>query len=228
MIIILLLCFFAFLYILYYLSREDFVIIRRDISIERVFSLAFLTSLVSLFFARLFFVLANPEPKLINPLGFFALPYHPGLSLIGGIGGGALFIFLYCRYKAIPIGKMVDLFSLSILGVLPLGLIGEYILSFGKVDLFFILFFISSIFMLILFARVIYPFSCKGEIEDGSLGLIFIAILSFFYFTIKLFLDIREFSFLELDNILTLVLLFSSLVLLVNQEIIEKFLAKNE
>jgi hypothetical protein len=147
---------------------------------------------------------------------------------MGGIAGAGVLIFLYSRYKEMPMGKMLDLFALSFMGVLPLGLIGDFMIHLGKTSLFSALLFISSILMLFLFAKVIYPLSGKGEIKDGSLGLISSAIFSFFYFTIKLFLNVKDFSFLNLENILILVVLFSSLILLVNQEIMNKFLAENE
>jgi len=224
--IIILICFFIFLYLLYYFSRDDFVIVRKDISMERIFNLAFLTAIVSLFFSRLSFVLESLDPRLLNPLEFLAVPYFPGLSLIGGMLGAAIFIFLYGSFRKLPVGKMLDLFTLSFMGVLPLGLIGNFIVHLGKVSLFSNLIFIFSIFVLLLFAKIIYPFSGRGEIKDGTLGLIFGAIFSFLYFMIRLFLNLKDFSFLSLENILILVVLFSSLILLVNQEIMDKFLAK--
>ncbi len=226
MLIVLLLSFFVFLYILYYISRDDFVIVRKDIAMEKLFSLAFLTALVALFFSRLFFVLGSQDPKLLSPLGFFALPYFPGLSLIGGLAAAEVFIFFYARYKKMPTGKILDLFVLSFMGVMPLGFIGNLLISFGKVSLFSNIIFILSIIVLLLFAKLIYPFSSKGEIRDGTLGLIYSAVFSFLYFLTKLFLDIAHFSFLNVENILILVVLFSSLILLVNQEIMNKFLLK--
>src|ERR1035437_7199459 len=105
---IILICFFLFLYFLYYLSRDDFVIVRKDISIEKIFNLAFLTAIVSLFFSRLFFVLERMDQKLLSPLGFLAIPYFPGLSLLGGILGAGIFIFLYSKFRKLPTGKMFD------------------------------------------------------------------------------------------------------------------------
>jgi hypothetical protein len=159
-------------------------------------------------------------------LGFLAIPYFPGLSLIGGMLGAGIFIFLYSNFRKLPIGKILDLFTLSFMGVLPLGIIGNFIIHLGKVSLFYNLIFIFSCLLLLLFAKIIYPFSGKGEIKDGTLGLIYGAVFSFLYFMTKLFLDIKGFSFLSLENILILVFLFSSLILLINQEIMDKFLAK--
>jgi hypothetical protein len=159
-------------------------------------------------------------------LGFLAIPYFPGLSLVGGMLGAEIFIFLYGSFRKLPIGKVLDLFTLSFMTTLPLGLIINFIINLGKVSFLSNLVFVFSIFILLLFAKIIYPFSNKGEIKDGSLGLIFGAIFSFLYFMVKLFLNLKGFSFLSLDNILILALLFSSLILLVNQEIMDKFLAK--
>lgn len=226
MVLIILACFFIFLYVLYYISRDDFVIVRKDIPIGKIFSLAILTSLVMLFFSRLFFVLIHPDPRLLNPLGFLALPYFPGLSLMGGIASAQIFVFLYASYRKFPVGKIMDLFTLSFMGILPIGYIANFIISLGKVSVFNNVIFVFSILIALLFAKIIFPFSNKGEIKDGSLSLIFTTIISFLYFLTKLFLNIKDFSFLNIENILILVVLFSSLILLVNQEIMDKFLLK--
>ncbi|MGA2911554.1 MAG: hypothetical protein ABSE17_02860 [Candidatus Levyibacteriota bacterium] len=221
-----LVCFFLFLYIVYYLSRDDFVLTRNDIPVMRVFSLVFLTGIVALFSARFFFALAYPASLLLNPLGFLAFYHDFGLSLVGAMMGVEVFIYLYCLYKKMPAGKIFDLFSLAFIGVLPVGLIINFIFSLGRVELFTNLLFIFSIFLVLLFGKLIYPFSAKGEIKDGSLGFIFVAIFSFLYFLTKLFLNLKDFSFLNPESILLLIMLFSSLILLLNQEIMDKFLAK--
>lgn len=223
---VLIFCFFIFLYVLYYFSHDDFVVIRKDITMERIFNLAFVTGVVSLFSSRLFFALFSNNPKYLNPLVFFALPYFPGLSLIGGLLGGSILIYWYCNFKKLPIGKMFDLFIKSFILVLPVGFLLTYVILLFNTSLFFNILFISSIIFLVLFIKVIFPFSSKGEVEDGSAGLIFMAVFSLLYFLTKMFLDIKNFSFLELENIVLLISLFSSLILLINLEIMDKFLRK--
>lgn len=224
--LVLLFCFFIFLYVLFYLSKDDFVIIRRDISIDRIFNVAFLTGIVSLFFARFFYVLFHPAKDLFNPLVFLAFPYVPGLSILGGIAGGALFCYTYARYKKMPAGKIFDLIVMSFISILPLGYLLTYLLLFLQTSLFYNVLFLASFIWLFLFLKIIHPFSLKGEIKDGSLGLIFISLFSFFYFIAKLFIDVKIFSFFELENIFLLILIFLPLVLLINQEIVDKFLIK--
>jgi hypothetical protein len=226
MTLIILACFFIFLYILYYISRDDFVIVRKDVAMEKIFNLAFLASLVALFFSRIFFVLIHPDPKLLNPLGFLALPYFPGLSLMGGIASASLFIFLYASNKKLPVGKVMDLFTMGLLGVMPIGYVINFLVHFGKVSLFNNIFLVISFLLVLIFAKIVYPISNRGEIKDGSLSLIYTSVISFLYFLTKLFLNIKDFSFLNIENILVLVVLFSSLILLVNLEIMDKFLLK--
>lgn len=226
MLLIILVCFFLFLYIIYYLSRDDFVLTRKDIPVAKVFGMVFWTGLAALFSSRFIFALSNPSSLLLNPLGFLAIYRYFGFSIVGGLFGMGIFIYAFSRYKKMPAGKIFDLFMLAFIGVFPIGLIGNFIVNFGNVGIFANIMFIFSILFLLLFGRVIYPFSAKGEIKDGSLGFIAMAIFSCVYFLAKLFLDLKDFSFLNLDNILLLVLLFSSLILLLNQEIMDKFLAK--
>jgi len=220
------LCFFIFLYFLYFLTKDDFVIIRKDVALERIFSMAILTGFVSLISARLGFVIFNLHSGLLSPLAFFAIPYFPGLSLISGVTGGSAFIYFYSIYKKIPVGRLFDLFSMSFIGVFPIGLLINILIQQGREPVIINVLFVSSIIIFFVFSKLIFPFSSKGEIKDGSLGLIFILILSFIYFTAKLFINIKSFSFLSAENIFILVVFFSSFVLILNQEIMNKYLIK--
>ncbi len=223
---VILFCFFIFLYILYFLSKDDFVMARKDVSIERIFNLAFLTGFVTLISSRAGYAVFTHSFQYFNPLVFLAFPYFTGFSLIGGIIGGSIFIYFYSNYKKIPTGRIIDLFIMAFVSVLPIGFIINFIILGGKTTTFFNLFFVFSLAIYILFTKLIYPYSARGEIKDGSLTLLFLSLFSFFYFIIKLFLDIKTFSFLEIENIALLVLLFSSLIILINQEIMDKFLSK--
>ena len=193
---ILLISFFVFLYNLYYISHEDFVIVRKDISIDKILSMAFLTGLVTLLFSRFFYAIFNPSPQVVNLLGFFAITYFPGLSLSGGILGGSIFIYFYSKFNKLPIGKMLDLITYSFIGVLPVSFLLFFILNFGKTDMVFNVFFISIFLLSIIFIKLIYRFSEKGEIKDGSFSLIFLSVFNLIFFLIKLFQTSAHFHFL--------------------------------
>lgn len=219
-------CFFIFLFFVYFLAKDDFVIIRKDISLDRVFSLAILTGLFSLFFARLAFAVLNLHSDFINPLVFLAIPYYPGLLFMGGVAGGALFVYIYSIIKKVQVGRLFDLFTMAFIGVLPIGLFFNLFLVHGKDFKVNGIMLISSVFICVFFSKLIFPFSTKGEIKDGSLGFIFLLILSFISFSTNLFLDIKNFSFLNPVNVFTLIVFFTSLILLINQEVMNKYLPK--
>src|SRR4030042_6733147 len=105
-IIVLFICFFFFLYILHSISKDDFIIVRKDIPMEQIFNTAFLTAFVSLFFARFFYIIFNPESIPKTFLGFLALPYFPGLYLAGAVLGGGFFAVLYAGYRKLPAGRI--------------------------------------------------------------------------------------------------------------------------
>ncbi len=226
MILVSLICFFIFFYIVYYLSRDDFVLTRKDIPIGKVFNLVILMSLFSAFISRLFFTLSYPSGQMLNLLSFLAFNYFPGFSLIGAIAGAEIFIYLYCDYKKMPMGKIFDLLTLSFIGVLPIGFLLNFLIHLGRVTVFDNIILVFSVILVLIFAKIINPLSVKGEIKDGSLGFIFVAIFSCIYFLTRLFLNLKDFSFLNAENILLLVTLFSSLILLLNQELMDRFLAK--
>ena len=223
---IIIFCFFIFLYNLYYISRDDFVILRKDISIDKILTLAFLTGFVSLFFSRLLFAIYHPESQIIDPLGFFAITYFPGLSLSGGILGATLFVYFYAKLNKLPIGKMLDLIMFSFIAVLPFSFLMFFIFNFGKTDIVFNSLFLSTFVISLIFIKILYRFCEKGEIRDGSFSLIFLSVFSLIFFLVKLFSDINAFTFFDLENLVLFLLIFSSLILLVNQEIIDKFLGK--
>lgn len=219
-------CFLIFLYNLYLTSSDDFVITREDISMHKIFNTAFLVAFFSIIFSRIFFILFSMNSKFFNLFGFLAFTYFPGFSLIGGILGAFISIVVYCRIKKYPTGKIADLFSRAFLGVLPIGFLFMFIALLAKTSFIFNILFISSFIMSIIFIKPIYKLSEKGEIKDGSFSLIFISVFSFIYFLIKLFTDINNFNFFNFENIILFVAIFSSLILLINQEVIEKMIEK--
>lgn len=224
--IILIICFFIFLYNLYFVSKEDSLLIRRDILINKIFNLAIITSIAALFFSRVFYVVSYPNSVFNSLLGFIAFTHYPGLSLIGAIAGGLLFVSLYSKYRGYPLGRISDLFTVSLLGVLPIAYMLVFIFTLGKTDRVFNIFLILSFIISLVFVKGIYKLSEKGELKDGSFSLIFLTIFSLLYFLINLFSNLNNFSFLRVENLLSFVVIFMSIVLLVNQEVMNKFLIK--
>jgi hypothetical protein len=224
--IVFVISFIIFLYNLYLVSREDMLLIRRDVLVGKIFSLAIISAFAALFFSRVFYVVSYPSPAFNDLIGFIAFTHHPGLSIIGAISGGLFFAALYSKYKNYPVGRIVDLFTVSLLGVLPVAYVLFFIFSLGRTETFFNLFLVLSFIISLVFIKGVYKLSEKGELKDGSFSLIFLIVFSLLYFLVKLFSNIDTFLFLRVENLLSFIVIFVSIVLLINQEVMNKFLGK--
>lgn len=210
-------CFFIFLFSLFLLSRDDFVIVRRDISLNEIFNTAFLTAMVSLFSARLFYVFFHPSGTFLNPLVFLLFPYFPGLSAVGGIIGSLIFLNFYSRKHKMPLGRVADFFAVSFLTSVPLGLLG-YMATGGGITkentIELILFVILLLIVLFIFPRIY-----KLNIKDGSSALTII-LFTFIIFLAHSFISDSQSrqTFLNSQNIILIVSIFFSIGALLKRE----------
>lgn len=158
------------IFILYILSKQDFVLLRQNISLAQVFDLAILTALFGFFFARLFFIVTSSRFDLLFPLKFFHLLKFPGFSMLGFILGSAIYLFLTLRKKK-SLGRIYDIFCISFMPAYIFALIMR---TYNAQFLVFpvLLFFVTS-GILIFFIRSHY----KYLLRDGSVSLIFLFIL---------------------------------------------------
>ncbi|HSX40659.1 MAG TPA: prolipoprotein diacylglyceryl transferase family protein, partial [Candidatus Saccharimonadales bacterium] len=170
-ILVLLFCFLIFLFCLFEISREDFVFLRKSVTTERLFNLAFLTMLVGLFCARVAYVLFHPSTTFLNPLAFLLFPYFPGLSLSGGIVGVAGFMYLYGGIKKLPVGRVSDFFSLCFLSALPFGSLLFFVLSGGKQNLILagVTFFVYLLLFLIFLFQLL-PIHRLSKMKEGRMS----------------------------------------------------------
>lgn len=219
LIIILLIGLVVFLFTLHVLAKEDLIFVRKNVTLEVLFNLAFFTAFIGLLAARVVFIILHPNIDYINPLVFLLFPYFPGLSLIGGIVGGVLFLFYYAKKKKLPAGRIFDFFGMSLLSALPVGFLG-FNLLLGMTDLFSgILMPIIFIAMLFFFVKVLLPLNVRGEIKDSSLGFLFLLVFSFTSLLSRIVRsDNYQALFINIDTILLLILFLFSLAMLVIHE----------
>ena len=131
-------CGIIYLFTLFVISHDDYVLLRRNITTEMVFNMGILTILVGLFAARLFYAATHFSTHFLNILYFIMVPYYPGLSLKGGILGGMLFAYLWSRYKKRPLGRFLDFFAIALFASLPFGFF-IYLFFITKVSILFAL-----------------------------------------------------------------------------------------
>lgn len=219
--LILFLSLIIFLFSLYCLSREDSVLLRKNISLDHVFNLALLEILVGLFFARLFYVLFNFDPFFLNPLTFLLFPYFPGLSLTGAVLSGAVSIYFIGRLSKTPTLRLFDFFSLSFLGAIIGGVFIQilYELILRKVLFIEIIVFLVYIFAFILLLKLFQ----KGGVGEGSTGFLFLLLFSLISLLENILTNIifkinGTWLFFGKEDFLLMSIFFVSLIVLVKKE----------
>lgn len=220
-IVVLLICLFVFLYCVYLLSQDDFIFLRKDVTMEKLFNIVFLGSLSSLFFARLFYGLFEAKSVLSNPFVFLLFPYFPGLSIIGSVLGIVVFFGILKRWKKdLPLGRMSDFFSIAFLVTLPIGIVGYFMFSEAGFTIQRALgLSIAYIVLFILFLRFLLPQLLKDKIKEGTIALLFLISFSLVNLISNAFpkINIQDF-FKNFENLILLAAFIGSLVLLIKQE----------
>ena len=162
------------------MSREDFVFMRKNITIDDIFNVAFITSLTTLFFSRLFYVLFHFDFSFLNPFVFFLIPYFPGLSLLGSVIGGVLSVLIITKQKKFPRGRFLDFFSYAFLSVLPISYLGYVFIGEKQPLLFSLLPVFYYTFLFFFFLKILLPKFLQGQMRDGMLGLLILMNYSLF------------------------------------------------
>jgi len=227
-IIFLLLGLFISLFSAYYLSRDDLILLRKDVTTEKIFNLAFVVFFGGLFFARLFYGIFYSAKIFSNPLIFFLFPYFPGLLLTGGITGGMLLLFLICRSKNLPTGRIFDIFSISILSCLSLGYLGFFLLSgqnlLSAKPIFLIVVYIVLFYV---FIKYVHQLLLKGILKDGSGGLLFLISFSTVSLIVNIIDKFKNNPFLgKPENSILFAILIISAVAFIKREKLIKFLRR--
>ncbi|OGH25025.1 MAG: hypothetical protein A3B47_02940 [Candidatus Levybacteria bacterium RIFCSPLOWO2_01_FULL_39_24] len=220
-IFVLLICLFIFLYCVYVLTNDDFIFLRRDVTLEKLFNLIFISGLTGLFVARFFYGF-SAKGIFANPLVFLLFPYFPGLSLLGGVVGAGIYLFFLAKHKenSLPLGRICDFFSIAFLISLPIGLIGylmfsqeatEFIKLAIKAAIYFVLF--------IIFLRFFLPRLLNGKFKEGTISLIFLICFSTVSLISNAFskISILEY-FKNFENIILILIFIASAGMLIQRE----------
>ncbi len=201
--------FIIFLFSLYIFAKEDFVFLRKNVTLEQIFNVIFLAVPIALFSARISFTLFHPQWIYLNPLVFFIIPYFPGLFVGGGLVGAIIFFYFYTKNKKIPFFRLLDetalafLVSASVFFLLS-GALKVFMKSWiGLVPLGIgILYFVGFVLAKILFREERW---LDGAI--GAIGIIMYNLLALLSFTIFIIIT-RKISIVPEDIFYALFLLF--------------------
>lgn len=103
---------FLSLFILYAVSRHDFVLLRQSISLRHVFDNAFLILIFFFIFGRVFYAFSAFNLQILNPLRFFYLTKYWGLLPYAGFVGIFLSLLFFYRKKKNKL-RILDIYFIS-------------------------------------------------------------------------------------------------------------------
>jgi prolipoprotein diacylglyceryltransferase len=217
-IIILIICLLVFFFVLYRLGRDDYVLIRKNVSMEQLFDVGFLALIVGVLFARSLFVFLYPSDQENIFLKFFA-PTVANLSLTGVVVGGWIWTYLVGKYKKYPLGRIFDFLCLAFLIVLPLGFLGNLI--FLKKTEMLINGILGLVYLILafIFAKLLYPRLMSAKLREGSLSTLFL--LSFSLLSLGTSVVMKEqgtFLFFGPEDFFLIGVCVLSVILLLRQE----------
>lgn len=207
-----------FLYALYRLVKDDHVFIRKGISVEQSFDIAFITLWISLFMARLLYLMYHFIPGQNIFFDFFSL-HNGGLSLTGAVIGGIIAVCLIGKYKRVPFGRLSDFLSLAFLYTLPVIYLANAVFV-TKNEL--LLVFLNSIvyfIILLFFVQFLYPKILNRTMKEGMLAILFLLFYSFISLTVSFLTSLQHLqNFISLENITLILLFIGSVIVLMKQE----------
>ncbi len=207
-----------FLYSLYRMVRDDYVFIRKGISLEQSFDIAFITLWISLIMSRLLYLLFHLYPGQNILFDFFSFN-KGGFSLTGALVGGIFAVYVVGKYKKLPLGRLSDFLSLSFLYALPLVFLSNTIFVSKTEVLYLFLNAIIYFILLLFFVQFLYPKVLNRTLKEGILAILFILLFSLVALITSLLVSLKHIqSFINPENIILGILLLSSIILLIKQE----------
>ena len=197
-ILVYILVIFVCVFILYILSKSDFVLLRQNISLSEIFDALFITFISAYLVGRTFDMINRLESNLLSILLFFHIFKYPGISLLGlFLGGGVSLYLIFMKKKGA--GRISDIFAISFF---PLFAVNLFFEKYSPALFFlpYILFFFSIVFFIFLTSS-----HNKYTLRDGSISLIFVLLLAFTTFIFEYFSKsppmILSLSFLQIVSL---------------------------
>ncbi|OGG02992.1 hypothetical protein A2W14_04420 [Candidatus Gottesmanbacteria bacterium RBG_16_37_8] len=120
-------------FVVYKLAREEF-------KEEEYLDAYFYTALITLVSARAVYIFRNWSDFQFTILKYILVVETPGLSLIGGVIGGFIFLYFYCKKNKIKFFHLLDILSQASALALVLIKIGQQLggAAFGRETDFFL------------------------------------------------------------------------------------------
>lgn len=212
--IILLIVLLYIMFLVYSLAKNDFVLLRKNVSLPELFDGVILSMISGLFFARVFYLIEIQEFTWFHPFRFVHLVKLPGLSIFGFFVGVIPVLYYMLRKKKV-MQRVYDIVFISLFPLFVFSLITRtYSLAIPSFLIQIFLAFAGSVILWIC-TRFYHNYTLK----DGSIAMIicmFMSVDLFLYgFVSKHKILISSFSFSQICAVLLFV--GAAILLLRNQ-----------
>lgn len=94
---------------------------------EKVFDVVFVTTIMSVLGARLFYIIEHFDTFGFSLLNWILVNARPGFSLWGGLGVGLAFLLLMVKRTKLPLFQMFDLITIPLAVLYIFGEIGSFL-----------------------------------------------------------------------------------------------------
>lgn len=169
---ILILATIVFLFSLFIFGKDDFVLLRKNVSLTAIFDMAFFVGIGGLFLSRIIYVATHFSSTFFNPLVFFIIPYFPGLSGAGLLLGAAISLYAITMQKKFPLGKVFDIFTSAFLSASAFLLLEQAVSTLFVKNYLYAAVLGGSGVILFCILFLLLRFASKLLLSDGSLALI--------------------------------------------------------
>lgn len=206
------------LFLLYLLSKNDFVLLREDVSPVEVFDIVVVVLIFSFILGRLFYIFDYETFQLLDPIRFLHFVKLKGFSFLGSFLGIFPAVFWRARKKKKKVMRLFDIFLLSSSPIFYLILV----ISDYPNNLFLIKVIILIIGLILV--GVLFNSFKNYSLRDGSISLLMLIILSLNNFFIqfknsnKILFETFSFS----QTISIIIIFLSVIIVLINQGVIFK------
>jgi phosphatidylglycerol---prolipoprotein diacylglyceryl transferase len=219
---------------------------KEELKEEAYMDLYVYTCIVSFAAARIVYILANFSDFGLNLLRWFLVRETPGLSLIGGLSGGLVFLVIYSKNRKMEILHSLDIFSIVISSALIFIKIGEQLggASFGretklftginilgKVGKFHPVEIYEALGFLIIFLilTILYSFIKRNKWSDGIIFNTFILLSALSVFILEFFKQHSVYLYkLDITQVISFVVIIFALIPVVRNIIIIKLFKKEK
>lgn len=217
-----------FLYCVFIFAKDDFILLRKNITLEQLFNISFVIYMLGFLCARFVYVLEHLSSKYLDPLVLFLFPYFPGLSLSGGILVGIAYLFFILNRKKLPIFRVFDIFTIAFSFAFAAGLPIVTLIDFFLIKKNALIGGIGT-GVFLLFAIMLTILFLKNKIKDGSTGYFGVSIFSLLFIVLRIGLRGSKlyFHFVPEDLILAFIWFFF-FAMFVYQETNLNFLSKKK